>query len=140
MWAHRGARTGPVHLTASGGVHRRRHRGDGGNPNVCPALHMPLQSGSDRILRAMRRSYRVERYLGIIDRVRAAIPHAAITTDVIVGFPGETEEDFTATLELMRRVRFAGAFTFQYSKRPAHRPRTSTGRCPKILCKNAING
>ncbi|EUA34444.1 radical SAM superfamily protein [Mycobacterium xenopi 3993] len=87
VWAHRGARTGPVHLTASGGVHRRRHRGDGGNPNVCPALHMPLQSGSDRILRAMRRSYRVERYLGIIDRVRAAIPHAAITTDVIVGFP-----------------------------------------------------
>jgi tRNA-2-methylthio-N6-dimethylallyladenosine synthase len=87
-------------------------------PNVCPALHMPLQSGSDRILRAMRRSYRAERYLGIIDRVRAAMPHAAITTDVIVGFPGETEEDFAATLEVMQRVRFAGAFTFQYSKRP----------------------
>src|ERR671911_724638 len=67
-------------------------------PNVCPTLHMPLQSGSDRILRAMRRSYRVERYLGIIDRVRAAIPHAAITTDIIVGFPGETEDDFRRTL------------------------------------------
>ncbi len=72
-------------------------------PNVCPALHMPLQSGSDRMLRAMRRSYRAERYLGIIDRVRAAIPHAAITTDIIVGFPGETEEDFQATLDVVRR-------------------------------------
>jgi tRNA-2-methylthio-N6-dimethylallyladenosine synthase len=87
-------------------------------PNVCPALHMPLQSGSDRILRAMRRSYRAERYLGIIDRVRAAMPHAAITTDLIVGFPGETEEDFAATLDVVRQARFAAAFTFQYSKRP----------------------
>ena len=87
-------------------------------PNVCPTLHMPLQSGSDRILRAMRRSYRAERYLGIIDRVRAAIPHAAITTDLIVGFPGETEADFQATLDVVERARFASAFTFQYSKRP----------------------
>jgi tRNA-2-methylthio-N6-dimethylallyladenosine synthase len=87
-------------------------------PNVCPTLHMPLQSGSDRILRAMRRSYRAERYLGIIDRVRDAIPHAAITTDIIVGFPGETEEDFHATLDVVERARFASAFTFQYSKRP----------------------
>lgn len=87
-------------------------------PNVCPTLHMPLQSGSDRILRAMRRSYRAERYLGIIDRVRAAIPHAAITTDLIVGFPGETEEDFLATLDVVRSARFSSAFTFQYSKRP----------------------
>jgi tRNA-2-methylthio-N6-dimethylallyladenosine synthase len=86
--------------------------------NVCPTLHMPLQSGSDRILRAMRRSYRADRYLGIIDRVRSAIPHAAITTDVIVGFPGETEEDFQATLDVVERARFASAFTFQYSKRP----------------------
>jgi tRNA-2-methylthio-N6-dimethylallyladenosine synthase len=86
--------------------------------NVCPALHMPLQSGSDRILRAMRRSYRAERYLGIIDRVRAVMPAAAITTDIIVGFPGETEEDFTATLELVSRAGFASAFTFQYSRRP----------------------
>jgi len=87
-------------------------------PNVMPSLHMPLQSGSDRILKAMRRSYRQERYLGIIDRVRAAIPHAAITTDIIVGFPGETEEDFEATLEVVRRARFSSAFTFQYSQRP----------------------
>lgn len=87
-------------------------------PNVCPALHMPLQSGSDRVLRAMRRSYRADRFLGILDRVRTAIPHAAITTDIIVGFPGETEEDFGATLEVVRRARFAAAFTFQYSPRP----------------------
>ncbi|MDT5077139.1 MAG: tRNA-2-methylthio-N6-dimethylallyladenosine synthase [Mycobacterium sp.] len=87
-------------------------------PNVCPTLHMPLQSGSDRILKVMRRSYRAERYLGIIDRVRAAIPHAAITTDLIVGFPGETEADFQATLHVVERARFANAFTFQYSKRP----------------------
>src|SRR5688500_12032942 len=87
-------------------------------PNVMPQLHMPLQSGSDRVLRAMRRSYRQSRYLGIIERVRAAIPDAAITTDIIVGFPGETEDDFAETMEVVRRARFAGAYTFQYSKRP----------------------
>ena len=83
-------------------------------PNVCPALHMPLQSGSDRVLKLMRRSYRAEKYLGILDRARAAMPHAAITTDIIVGFPGETEDDFAATLDVVRRARFAAAFTFQY--------------------------
>src|SRR3954453_1631946 len=86
--------------------------------NVMPSLHMPLQSGSDRVLKAMRRSYRAEKYLGIIDRVRAAMPDAAITTDVIVGFPGETDEDFQQTLDVVQQARFAGAFTFQYSKRP----------------------
>ena len=87
-------------------------------PNVMPHLHMPLQSGSDSILQAMRRSYRSDRYLGILDRVRSAIPHAAITTDVIVGFPGESEDDFHATLEVMAKARFTAAYTFQYSKRP----------------------
>lgn len=86
--------------------------------NVMPQLHMPLQSGSDAVLQRMRRSYRQERYLGIIDRVRAAMPQAAITTDIIVGFPGETEADFQATLDVVRAARFANAFTFQYSKRP----------------------
>ena len=102
-------------------------------PNVCPALHMPLQSGSDRVLRAMRRSYRAERFLGIIDRVRAAMPHAAITTDLIVGFPGETEEDFAATLEVVRRARFSGAFTFQYSKRPGTPAAELDGQLPKAV-------
>jgi tRNA-2-methylthio-N6-dimethylallyladenosine synthase len=87
-------------------------------PNVMPQLHMPLQSGSDRVLRRMRRSYRAERFLGLVDRVRAAMPDAAITTDIIVGFPGETEEDFAETLDVVREAQFAGAFTFQYSKRP----------------------
>lgn len=87
-------------------------------PTVCPQLHMPLQSGSDRVLKAMRRSYRSAKFLGIIEKVRAAMPHAAITTDIIVGFPGETEEDFQATLDVVRQARFTSAFTFQYSKRP----------------------
>jgi len=87
-------------------------------PNVMPQLHMPLQSGSDRMLKAMRRSYRQAKYLGIIDRVRAAMPEAAISTDIIVGFPGETEADFLETMHVVEQARFAGAFTFQYSKRP----------------------
>ncbi|WP_281389318.1 tRNA (N6-isopentenyl adenosine(37)-C2)-methylthiotransferase MiaB [Ruania alkalisoli] len=87
-------------------------------PSVMPQLHMPLQSGSDRVLRAMRRSYRSAKFLGILDRVREQIPHAAITTDIIVGFPGETEEDFQATLDVVEASRFSSAFTFQYSPRP----------------------
>jgi tRNA-2-methylthio-N6-dimethylallyladenosine synthase len=87
-------------------------------PNVMPQLHMPLQSGSDKVLKDMRRSYRQEKFLGIIDRVRAAMPEASITTDIIVGFPGETEEDFLETMKVVEAARFSGAFTFQYSKRP----------------------
>jgi len=87
-------------------------------PNVMPHLHMPLQSGSDRILQAMRRSYRVERYKGIIDKVRSAMPHSTITTDIIVGFPGESEADFLETMQITTDLRFLAAYTFQYSKRP----------------------
>ena len=87
-------------------------------PNVMPSLHMPLQSGSDTVLKAMRRAYRRDRYLAILDNVRRAIPHAAITTDIIVGFPGETEADFADTLDVVRQARFASAFTFRYSIRP----------------------
>jgi len=86
--------------------------------NVMPHLHMPLQSGSNSILQSMRRSYRTDRYLGILGRVRDAMPHASITTDIIVGFPGETEEDFQATMDLCTQARFAAAYTYQYSKRP----------------------
>ena len=105
-------------------------------PNVMPALHMPLQSGSDRILQAMRRSYRQERYLGIIDRVREAMPHAAITTDIIVGFPGETEEDFEETMQVVRQARFAGAYTFQYSKRPGTPAADMPDQVPKEVVQD----
>src|SRR3954466_559475 len=102
-------------------------------PNVMPQLHMPMQSGSDAVLKAMRRSYRRERYLGIIDRVRGAMPDAAITTDIIVGFPGETDADFDATLDAVRAARFASAFTFQYSKRPGTPAAEMDGQVPKAV-------
>ncbi|MGV9194982.1 tRNA (N6-isopentenyl adenosine(37)-C2)-methylthiotransferase MiaB [Microbacterium sp. MC2] len=98
---------------------------------VMPQLHMPLQSGSDRILKAMRRSYRSERFLGILDRVRAKMPDAAISTDIIVGFPGETEEDFEDTLRVVEQARFASAFTFQYSIREGTPAATMPDQVPK---------
>jgi tRNA-2-methylthio-N6-dimethylallyladenosine synthase len=98
--------------------------------NVCPQLHMPLQSGSDAVLKSMRRSYRRDRYLAIIDEVRAAMPHAAITTDIIVGFPGEAEADFELTLDLARQARFASAYTFQYSPRPGTPAATMPDQVP----------
>ena len=103
-------------------------------PNVMPSLHMPLQSGSDRVLRAMRRSYRSTKFLAIIEAVRAQIPDAAITTDIIVGFPGETEEDFRATLDVVRAARFSSAFTFQYSIRPG----TPAASMPEQLPKSVV--
>ena len=99
--------------------------------NVMPSLHMPLQSGSDKVLKDMRRSYRQSKYLGIIERVRAAMPDAAITTDIIVGFPGETEEDFEATMDVVRRARFSGAFTFIYSPRPGTPAATMAEQVPR---------
>jgi tRNA-2-methylthio-N6-dimethylallyladenosine synthase len=105
-------------------------------PNVCHSLHMPLQSGSDQLLKAMRRSYRSERYLGIIAKVREAMPDAAITTDIIVGFPGETEEDFQATLDVVRQARFSSAFTFQYSKRPGTPAADMDNQVPKAVVQD----
>ncbi|PJN21505.1 tRNA (N6-isopentenyl adenosine(37)-C2)-methylthiotransferase MiaB [Kitasatospora sp. CB02891] len=102
-------------------------------PNVMHQLHMPLQSGSDTVLRAMRRSYRQERFLGIIEKVRAAMPDAAISTDIIVGFPGETDEDFEQTLHVVREARFANAFTFQYSKRPGTPAAEMDNQIPKAV-------
>ncbi len=102
-------------------------------PAVCPSLHMPLQSGSDAVLKAMRRSYRSERFLGILDRVRAQLPDAAITTDVIVGFPGETDSDFEDTLRVVEQARFASAFTFQYSPRPGTPAASYDGQVPPAV-------
>jgi tRNA-2-methylthio-N6-dimethylallyladenosine synthase len=101
--------------------------------NVMPSLHMPLQSGSDRILKEMRRSYRSEKYLGILDRVRAAMPDAAITTDIIVGFPGETEADFEDTMRVAALSMFAASYTFQYSKRPGTPAATMEGQLDKAV-------
>lgn len=102
-------------------------------PTVMPSLHMPLQSGSDSVLRAMRRSYRQDRFLSILDEVRATIPSAAITTDIIVGFPGETEADFEQTLDVVRRARFSAAFTFQYSPRPGTPAADMPDQVPKAV-------
>ncbi len=104
-------------------------------PNVMPQLHMPLQSGSNAVLKTMRRAYRRDSYLAIIDRVRAAMPQAAITTDIIVGFPGETEDDFADTLDVVSRARFAGAFTFQYSIRPGTPAATMPDQVPAAVVK-----
>jgi tRNA-2-methylthio-N6-dimethylallyladenosine synthase len=103
-------------------------------PTVMPSLHMPLQSGSDKVLKDMRRSYRSDKYLGIIEKVRKAIPNAAITTDIIVGFPGETEEDFLETVRVAKASRFAASFTFQYSKRPG----TPAAELPDQLPKDVV--
>ncbi|WP_104132424.1 tRNA (N6-isopentenyl adenosine(37)-C2)-methylthiotransferase MiaB [Cryobacterium sp. M91] len=105
-------------------------------PSVMPQLHMPLQSGSDRILKSMRRSYRSAKFLGILDRVRAQMPHAAISTDIIVGFPGETEEDFQETLRVVEQARFATAFTFQYSIRPGTPAATMADQVPKAIVQD----
>ncbi|MCL2602901.1 MAG: tRNA (N6-isopentenyl adenosine(37)-C2)-methylthiotransferase MiaB [Defluviitaleaceae bacterium] len=86
-------------------------------PKVCKTVHLPLQSGSTRILTDMNRRYTKEQYLALCDRLQTAVPGIGITTDIIVGYPGETEEDFEETMDVARRVRFSGAFTFIYSKR-----------------------
>jgi tRNA-2-methylthio-N6-dimethylallyladenosine synthase len=85
--------------------------------SVCEHIHFPLQSGSDRVLRNMRRSYRSARYLGWLERIREAVPGIGVTTDIIVGFPGETEDDFRQTLRVVEEARFDAAYTFQYSPR-----------------------
>lgn len=85
--------------------------------NICEHIHLPVQHGSDKILRRMNRVYTAEKYLRLVEKIRAAIPNISLTTDLIVGFPGETDEDFNATLNFLREVKFDAAFTFIYSKR-----------------------
>jgi tRNA-2-methylthio-N6-dimethylallyladenosine synthase len=98
---------------------------------VCEHIHFPLQSGSDAVLRAMQRSYRRDRYLGWLERIREAIPAIAVSTDIIVGFPGESEDDFLDTLDVVGRARFDSAYTFQYSLRPGTRAASMTDQLPK---------
>ncbi len=106
---------------------------------VCEHIHFPLQSGSDRVLKAMRRSYRSARYLGWLERIRESIPGVAVTTDIIVGFPGETEEDFGATLDVVERARFDQAYTFQYSPRPGTRAGTMPDQIPKDVVQERFD-
>jgi tRNA-2-methylthio-N6-dimethylallyladenosine synthase len=106
---------------------------------VCEHIHFPLQSGSDRILRAMQRSYRRERYLDWLGRIRHAIPGIAVSTDIIVGFPGETEEDFLRTLEVVERAGFDSAYQFQYSPRPGTRAATLDEQLPKEIVQERFD-
>lgn len=105
-------------------------------PVICPQLHMPLQSGSDKVLKDMRRSYRTKKFMRIVDEAREKIPGAAITTDIIVGFPGETEEDFQGTMDIVRRARFSSAFTFQYSPRPGTPAADMEQQVPKEIVQD----
>jgi len=105
---------------------------------VCEHTHLPLQSGSTRILKAMRRTYSRERYLRLVDELRAAIPDVALTTDIIVGFPGETEEDFRETLEVVEEVGYDGAFTFVYSPRQGTEAAASPDQVPEDTKRERI--
>jgi tRNA-2-methylthio-N6-dimethylallyladenosine synthase len=105
---------------------------------VCEHTHLPLQSGSTRILKAMRRTYSRERYVALADRLRSAIPDLALTTDIIVGFPGETEEDFRETLEVVEEVGYDGAFTFVYSPRQGTEAATMPEQVPANVKRERI--
>ena len=105
---------------------------------VCNHLHLPLQSGSSRILKLMNRHYDKEGYLALVDKLRAAIPDIALTTDIIVGFPGETEEDFEETMDVVRRVRYDSAFPFIYSKRTGT-PAAAMEQVPEEVVKERFD-
>ncbi|HEY1330691.1 MAG TPA: tRNA (N6-isopentenyl adenosine(37)-C2)-methylthiotransferase MiaB [Actinomycetota bacterium] len=106
---------------------------------VCEHIHFPMQSGSDRVLRAMRRSYRGDRYLAWLERIRDGVPGVAVTTDIIVGFPGETEGDFERTLDVVRAARFDAAFTFQYSPRPGTAAASFDEQVPKAVVQERFD-
>ena len=108
-------------------------------PAVCEHIHFPLQSGSDDVLKRMHRSYRRERYLGWLERIRVAIPSIAVSTDIIVGFPGETEADFVQTLEVVQAARFDSAYTFQYSPRPGTRAANFDEQVPKPVVQERFD-
>jgi tRNA-2-methylthio-N6-dimethylallyladenosine synthase len=100
---------------------------------VCEHIHLPLQSGSSRVLRAMRRTYDRDRYLALVEKLRGAIPDLALTTDLIVGFPGETDEDFAQTIEVVREVGYDGAFTFVFSPRSGTEGATMPDHVPDTV-------
>jgi tRNA-2-methylthio-N6-dimethylallyladenosine synthase len=108
-------------------------------PAVCEHIHFPLQSGSDSVLQRMRRSYRRDRYLGWLERIRSAMPDIAVSTDIIVGFPGETEREFAETLEVVEAARFDSAYTFQYSPRPGTRAASFDEQVPKPVVQERFD-
>jgi tRNA-2-methylthio-N6-dimethylallyladenosine synthase len=110
-----------------------------GSRAICEHIHFPMQSGSDRLLREMRRSYRSDRYLSWLERIRAGVPGVAVTTDIIVGFPGETEQDFEGTMRVVERARFDAAFTFQYSPRPGTAAADFEGQVPKAVVQERFD-
>jgi tRNA-2-methylthio-N6-dimethylallyladenosine synthase len=105
---------------------------------VCEHLHLPLQSGSTRVLKAMRRTYSRERYLALVDRIRDAVPDMALTTDIIVGFPGETEADFEETMEVVDQVGYDHAFTFVYSPRRGTEAAAMADQVPEDVKRERI--
>ncbi|MCI8889299.1 MAG: MiaB/RimO family radical SAM methylthiotransferase, partial [Hungatella sp.] len=106
---------------------------------VCRHLHLPVQSGSSRILKAMNRRYTKEQYLELVAKIRQAMPDISLTTDIIVGFPGETEEDFLDTLDVVRKVRFDSAFTFIYSKRTGTPAASMEDQVPEDVVKDRFD-
>ncbi len=106
---------------------------------ICPHLHLPLQSGSSRILKAMNRRYDKEKYLALAKKIRERMPDIALTTDIIVGFPGETEEDFQETLDVVRQVRYDSAFTFIYSKRTGTPAAVMEDQIPEDVVKDRFD-
>lgn len=109
------------------------------SPKICRHLHLPLQSGSSRILKEMNRHYDKEQYLALVEKIRSAVPGIALTTDIIVGFPGETEEDFSETLDVVRRVGYESAFTFIYSKRTGTPAASKTDQVPEDAVKDRFD-
>lgn len=108
------------------------------NPKICRSIHLPAQSGSNRILSLMNRKYTRENYIGLVEKLRTEIPEIAITTDIMVGFPTETDKDFNDTFDLMKKVGFSGAFTFIYSKRSGTLAATMGGQIPPEVSKERI--
>ena len=111
----------------------------GNSKKICKHLHLPVQSGSSRILQKMNRRYTKEQYLALVDKIRAAVPDISLTTDIIVGFPGETEEDFLETLDVVRKVRYDSAFTFIYSKRSGTPAAVMEDQVPEEVVKDRFN-
>lgn len=111
----------------------------GASRKICPHLHLPLQSGSSRVLKEMNRRYTKEQYLELAEKIRAAVPDISLTTDIIVGFPGETEEDFKETLDVVRKVKYDSAFTFLYSRRTGTPAAASEEQIPEDIMKDRFD-